>query len=208
LENNNQLEVKEKKMNQQDNTLQKKRSKIKIWIAIILCIVLIPAIWYVGMIVYGFSRIFHEEPYNESNTALIISRIEKNCDFKFPEKMEFLRAGGTLAAGIDRPYVCVLRFVTDQNGFDKLKQLDGWEDITEEIANGKWKDTRYFTKRAPQWYKTSLEKGRTHEYYSSGGTEKLHLHILCVELTPPERVVVYMDGWGSSWGEKNILEGK
>ena len=156
-------------MSQQDNTLQKKKSKIKIWIAIILCIVLIPAIWYVGMFCYAFVVISHEDPYNELNTALIINRIEKNCVFKFPEKMESLKAGDTLAAGIDRPYVCVLRFVTNQNGFGKLKQLDGWEEITGEIANGKWKDTRYITKRAPQWYKTPIEKGRTYEYYLLGG---------------------------------------
>jgi hypothetical protein len=193
-------------MSQRDNTLQKKKSKIKIWIAIILCIIIIPVIWYVGMCIYFFSTIFHEDPYDESNTALIINRIEKNCAFKFPEKMGSLRAGDTLAAGIDRPYVCVLRFITDQNGFGKLKQLDGWEDITEEIANGKWQDTRYFTKRAPQWYKTPLEKGRTHEYYSSGGDEKIHLHILCVELAPPENVVVYIDGWGSSYGSKSVID--
>jgi len=182
-------------MSQLDNTFQKNTSKIRIWIVIALGIVVIPMIWYAFLIVYNISTIFHEEPYDESHPASIIKQIENDCNFTFPEKMESLRAGDTIAAGIDHPHVFVLRFVTDQNGFVKLKQRGDWEEVTEETANNKGVDARMLTKRVPLWYKTPLEKGKIYENYLFCECNKLHLHILCVELTSSKSVVVYTDGW-------------
>jgi hypothetical protein len=185
-------------MSQQDNTFQKKKSKTMKWIIIvILGVTIIPIILVVGMFAYVASVISHEDPYNESNTALIINRIESNFGFKLPEKMESLQAGDTIAAGIDHPYVFVLRFVTNQNGLGKLIQVGDLTDVTEEIANSKWDDSRSFTKHTPQWYKIPLEKGRTYENCLVSKNNTLRLNIICVEMTPSESVVVYMQGWGS-----------
>jgi uncharacterized membrane protein (DUF485 family) len=144
----------------------------------------------VGSVVYIFYNIFHEEPYNESNTSSIISNIENDFGFKFPKKMESLQTGETIARGIDPAYVCIVRFITDQNGLSELKQFGEWTDITEEINTGECRDPRMFTQHPPQWFKNNLEKGRIYCVDVSG---EWWLGITCVEM-PTKEVVVYMHG--------------
>ncbi|HBG27958.1 MAG: hypothetical protein A2Y10_03040 [Planctomycetes bacterium GWF2_41_51] len=152
-----------------------------------------PCFIIAGFFIGVYYAIFHEEPYNESHTSSIISNIENNFNFKFPEKIELLRTGDTIAGGIDRPYVFIVQFVTDQNGLYEIKQSGDWEDITEEIEKGKWADSRFFTTHTPEWYKKPIEKGRTYEVLPEST-----LHIICVELNASESVIVYMDGWCNS----------
>jgi hypothetical protein len=144
----------------------------------------------VGSAVYGLYKTFHEEPYNESNTSSIISNIENDFGFKFPQKMESLQTGETIARGIDPAYVCIVRFITDQNGLSELKQFGEWRDITEEINTGEYRDPRMFTQHPPQWFKNNLEKGRIYCVDVSG---EWWLGITCVEM-PTKEVVVYMHG--------------
>jgi len=146
------------------------------------------------------------EPFDESDPASVVATIGKNCGFEFPEKMESLKAADRLAGGIDNPYFFVVSFMTDQSGFaqlrDSLSQLGNWKEITDELSQKDY-DTDDYDPRdwsciedAPQWYKMKIAKGRTYEGFLVSKNNRMRLFTFCVDLAEPNRIAVYMEGWG------------
>ena len=148
------------------------------------------------------------EPYDESHPQLVIATIEKNCDFRFPEKMESLKAADRLAGGPDNPYLFVIRFKTNMEGFAQLKdvlELQPHKDTTSEVVNGK-DDPRIFSisKETPLWYSARIPKGKTWEGFLVSSNNMMRLSTVCVELSESGKVDVYMRGFGDSSLRKEL----
>jgi len=142
------------------------------------------------------------EPYDESHPQLVLAIIEKNCEFRFPEKIESLKAADRLAGGLDNPYLFIISFTTDRKGFAQLKdslELQFHKDITLEVDNDE-DDRRIFSssKGTPQWYKTKIPKGKIWEGFLVSRNNMMRLNTVCVELSESEKVAVYMGGFGDS----------
>jgi hypothetical protein len=149
------------------------------------------------------------EPYDESHPQLVLATIEKNCDFRFPEKMESLKAADRLAGGPDNPYFFVIRFKTNREGFAQLKdalELKPHKDTTSEVVNDK-DDPRFFSisKETPLWYSAKIPKGKTWEGFLVSSNNMMRLSTVCVELSESGKVDVYMGGFGDSSLRKELI---
>lgn len=169
-----------------------------------ICSSAIPLIITVAFIWMIYSAI-RGEPYDEFHPEAVISIIEENCDIEFPAKMESLKAADRIAPGIDKPYHFVVSFTTNMNNFAELKesisQLDSYfEKRVERDPNvGKNTPADFAVFRdSPEWYKTEIPKGEIHESFGVSKNNKIRLRTIWINLPESEKVVVYMEGWGSS----------
>jgi len=162
-----------------------------------------------GFLAYGFYEIIHEKPYDDSNPEAIMAKVERVCDFDFPDKMESLKAAEKLVGGIDPGYTFIARFTTDQNSFAELRNsLPQTEIYSEEINADKFVDengnnctygsrtiTRlgnFWRKNVPQWFDTEIPKGKIYELHPDYN-KIMHFYFICVEL-PDSNVVVNVEG--------------
>lgn len=147
--------------------------------------------------------LFYETPYDDSDPKAIIAKIENNCGFKFPAKIESLKAADKITGGIDRPYVFVINFTTDKTGFIELKdsffqmgcQL---EEITLKEGDSIRDESGSWSRNAPQWCSEKIPKGKTYESFLLCKNDIGLLDTIFVEVANSGEVVVYMYGWGDS----------
>lgn len=175
-----------------------------------IIISLIPIVLF-GCLAYGFyMAVIYEKLYDDSNPEAIIAKVEKVCDFDFPEKIESLKAAEKLVAGIDPGYAFIARFTTDQNSFAELRnslskaKYEGYysEEINDELPIEDGKSYTYgsrksyfecwWQKNAPEWFDTGISKGKVYELYPS--YKMMHLYFICVELPDSNDVVVNVEG--------------
>ena len=190
----------------------KEKSKKTKWIIILIGLLAVPLLLGAGTLFYIFyvlSVMSHSEPYNETNPALIIDKIENNFDISFSTRMNSLQAADKIAGGIDRPYIFIVRFTTDKTGFANLRELlsglGNWEETTNELLKKDYNtdeyDPRYivlYKKDTPDWYKMRIAKGRTYESFLVSKNNKMRLITICVEVAESSEIVVYMEGWGDT----------
>ncbi|MFA5252089.1 MAG: DUF4190 domain-containing protein [Phycisphaerae bacterium] len=147
--------------------------------------------------------LFYETPYDDSDPKAIIAKIENNCGFKFPAKIESLKAADKITGGIDRPYVFIVNFTTDKIGFAELKgsfsQLGcQLEEITLKEGDNIRDESGSWSRNAPQWCSEKIPKGKTYESFLLCKNDIGLLDTIFVEVANSEEVVVYMYGWGDS----------
>ncbi|MDD5064720.1 MAG: DUF4190 domain-containing protein [Phycisphaerae bacterium] len=145
----------------------------------------------------------YETPYDDSNPKAIVAKIENNCGFKFPAKIESLKAADKFAGGIDRPYVFVINFTTDKTGFvelrDSFSQIGGWsEEITLKEGDNIRDKSGSWSRNAPQWCSEKIPRGKTYESFLLCKNDIGLLDTIFVEVANSGEVVVYMYGWGDS----------
>jgi hypothetical protein len=162
-----------------------------------ICASVIP-LFLIGCILSLFFLAIRGEPYDESYPQSVIATIETNCNFKFPEKMESLKAADRIAGGVPpQPYVVIVSFTTDQDGFAQLQHSLSLQPLRSENYNTNEPRAFSLSKGTPQWYKTKMPKGKIYEG-SLYGKNNMMLSTFCVELPESEKVAVYMEGWGDS----------
>jgi len=162
-----------------------------------ICLSVVPLL-LINTIAYVFYLALRGEPYDESHPALVIATIETNCNFKFPEKIESLKAADRIAGGVPpKPYVVIVSFTTDQNGFAQLRDSLSLQPLRSENYNTNEPRAFSLSKGTPQWYKTKMPKGKIYEG-SRYGKNNMMLSTFCVELPESEKIAVYMEGWGDS----------
>jgi hypothetical protein len=131
-----------------------------------------------------------------------VAKIENTFGFKFPEKMESLKAADRISGGLfPRPYQFVVRFVTDKNAFvqlrDSLSEIDDGPEATSHYTG--LSDPRWFSRspEVPKWYGTEIKGSVIYESHilTSEGMW-LQLHTVCAESKQSGRVEVYMEGMG------------
>jgi hypothetical protein len=151
-----------------------------------------------------YYAVFHEEPYGEPESQILVSKVENNYDLKFPEKMAVVRTADKISAGIDRPYVFILRFITDQNGFKQFKEQikeNAWEEISSkfyEYNNRYLYDTMSsygWKKNNPEWCQDELLKGLVYENGILGKSG--FLNVICIKPENSDDVEVIMMGWAN-----------
>lgn len=138
------------------------------------------------------------EPYDESHPTSVIAMIETKFNFKFPEKMESLKAADRIAGGVPpQAYVFIVTFITDQDGFAKLRDSISLQPLRSGVYDTNEPRSFSLSKGTPQWYKTEMPKGKIYEG-SVVSKNNMMLSTFCVELPNSEKVAVYMEGWGDS----------
>jgi hypothetical protein len=159
--------------------------------------------WFV-VIFHLISSALRGEPFDESNPQSVVAKIENTFGFKFPEKMESLKAGDRIRGGLlsfPCPYQFIVRFTTDQNGFvqlrDSLSEIDDGPQATSHYTG--LSDPRWFSgpPEVPKWYGMEIKGSVIYESHilTSEGMW-LQLHTVCVESEQSGRVEVYMEGMG------------
>lgn len=144
------------------------------------------------------------EAFDESNPPSVIAKIENTCGFKFPEKVESLKAADRISGGVPPcAYQFIVRFTTGQNGFVQLRDsLSEIDDGPQGKGHyGGLSDPRYFrrSREVPKWYEGEIEGAVIYEsVFLTTGTIWLQLHTVCAELEQAEKVEVYMEGWGDT----------
>jgi hypothetical protein len=151
-----------------------------------------------------FYMAFNEKPYDDSNGEAIMAKVEKFSGIEFPEKVKSLKAAEKITAALDTSYAFVVRFVTDQNGFNEfrnsLSKAEGYsEERTDELVeNGKsytyhsrgidvWGSR--WRRNAPEWYDLEIPKGKVHELLLGFN------YFICVELADSKDVIVNAEGF-------------
>lgn len=143
------------------------------------------------------------EPYKESDPASVIALIEDNSNITFPENMQSLKAADRTASPPDPPYLCLLvSFETDQEGFTQFRDsLSKQDSYLERYDYNSIKDSpvRFSTEKdILQWFK--IDKAKNIIYNSFGKTRNnaitLYLYTTCVRSEDPDKIVVYMEGFG------------
>ena len=163
----------------------------------------IPIILFISVAYFFYMAVIYEKPYDDSNSKAIMAKVEKVCDFEFPEKIESLKAAEKIASGIDRAYTFIVRFTTDQNSFAEFrnslsKTKNYFEKITDELLTEDGKSYRYgsrgsmWQKNAPEWFNAEIPKGKVYELYP---IDKMFLYFICVELPDSNDVIVNIEGW-------------
>lgn len=139
-----------------------------------------------------------DKPFDESHPASVIATIQTGCGFKFPERMESLKAAGKV---VGNSYVFIATFMTHQKGLDQLRNSLNLR-FYRNTATGQPTDPteRYLPRhlsgvRLPQWYKGEVPRGRTWKGLFAHQNNSLTLITVCVELPKSEKVAVYLEGW-------------
>jgi len=148
------------------------------------------------------------EPYDESNPSSIRAYIEENCEFTFPEKVNYLKAADRIPGGIGPAYVLfIVKFTTDHSGFlhlcNCLSRLGDWGETdaqfySKEDGRG---DPRVHVsiKETPEWYAEPIPKGTVYAGFATCQSKKrLRLTTVCVKPEDSEEYVVYMEGDGDA----------
>lgn len=168
----------------------------------------IPIILFISVAYFFYMAVIYEKPYDDSNSKAIMAKVEKVCDFEFPEKIESLKAAEKIASGIDRAYTFIVRFTTDQNSFTEFrnslsKTKNYFEEITDELLTEDGKSYTYgsrandtwgsmWQKNAPEWFNAEIPKGKVYELCP---IDKMFLYFICVELPDSNDVIVNIEGW-------------
>jgi hypothetical protein len=161
-----------------------------------ICLSVVPLI-LISTIAYVFYLALRGEPYDESHPASVIATIETNCKFKFPEKMESLKAADRIGGGVSpKPYLFIVSFTTDQNGFAQLRDSLSLQPLRSEDYDTNDPRVSSLSKGTPQWYKAKMPKGIIYEGFLVSKNNMMRLSTFCVELPEPEKVAVYMEGFG------------
>jgi hypothetical protein len=164
-----------------------------------LCISGASVVLIVSIFVYGFFVVFIGKPFDESHPALVISAIERNCDFKFPEKVENLKAAYKIAPGVDPGYVIlIVRFTTNQKDFahlqDSLRQLNSYTDTTGSYKTDDYPPVYFYQQGPPKRYKIDMTKGIIYSSFGKSKNNKITLNTTCVKLEQPGEIDVFIEG--------------
>jgi hypothetical protein len=153
----------------------------------------------IGCIISMIFLALRGEPYDESHPSSVIATIETHCNFKFPEKMESLKAADRIAGGVPpQLYVVIVSFITDQNGFAQLRDSLSLQPLRSEDYDTNEPRAFSLSKGTPQWYKTKMPKGKIYEGSLYSKNNMMRLSTFCVELPESEKIAVYIEGWGDS----------
>lgn len=141
------------------------------------------------------------EPYDESHPESVISIIEENGDIKFPAKMESLKAANGITPGVHPQYIrFIVRFITDQEGLAQLRdslRKQGFYPETPDYNSNDYDPVYLSTyKDTPKWFKIDIAKGVIYDSFGNTKNNAIKLHTICVPSEDPDKIVVYMEGFG------------
>lgn len=165
-----------------------------------LCITGASVIFIISTFVYVYIIVFIGKPFDESHPSLVVSVIEKTCEFNFPDKVENLEAADKIAPGVDPGYVIlIVRFTTDQNGLahlqNSLRQLDSYIDETAFYKTDDYPLVKFqWPGGFPKWYNIDVTKGIIYSSYGTSKNNEISLYTTCVKSDQPEKIDVFMEG--------------
>lgn len=142
------------------------------------------------------------EPYVESHPELVISTIENNSGIKFPEQMYSLKAANGITPGVHPQYIrFIVKFKTEQKGVAQLRDSLHEQGVYPETPdyNSNDYDPVYFStyKDTPQWFKIDISKGVIYDSFGNTRKNAIKLHTICVPNEDPNKIIVYMEGFGN-----------
>lgn len=186
-----------------------------------ICISAIPLLLFAGILLISYTvwpgfPFPRPRPFSECDPNKVIALIEKSFDFHLPDKINSAKAAETRTTWLDDTYIFILNFSTDEKGweqfhtsFPKIKDQDtiyGYPngsrhvhdvyDFTDYDPNEEEPRIEPFW-GWPKWFKAKIKKGK---YYCGRPYSKdshLQIDTICIDLSDPEKVVIYIDCWGS-----------
>lgn len=198
-------------------TQHRKRTKaiIGIWISAI------PLLLYAGILLishtvwpgFPFPR---QRPFSECDPNKVIALIENSFDFHLPDNISSAKAAETRTSWLEHNYIFILSFTTDLEGWDqfhtsfpKIKdhnttytEVDGREYIHDMYDFMDYEPNEDELRIEPfwgwpKWFKAKIKKGKYFSGYLNSKDRSLQIDTLCIDLGDPEKVVIYIDCWGS-----------
>lgn len=187
---------------------------IGIWISAI------PLLFFTGILLINYTvwpgfPFPRPRPFSECDPNKVINLIEGNFDFSLPDNINSAKAAETRNTWLDDTYSFIFKFSTDQEGweqfhksFPKIKdhettyvEVDGREYIHDMYDFMDYEPNEYEPRiepswGCPKWFKAKIRKGKHYYGRPYSKENQLQIETICIDLSDPKQVVVYIDGWG------------
>jgi hypothetical protein len=183
-----------------------KRKKLrKALTAFVLAVLAFLGIFVTCRSFYGKLLFTGQRRFTECDPDKVMSLINRSFDFALPNNISSAQAAETRTSWLDPSYIFILRFTTDYKG---------WEDFHTSFPKHDVYDFMDFDPDSddpriepwwgwPKWFKEKIGRGKYYLGRQESKDHRLRTRTICVDLADPEKVIVYIDGWGdydSSYG--------
>ena len=136
--------------------------------------------------------------FTECDPHKVVNLIKESFDVTFPKSISSAKAAETRTSWLEHNYIFILSFTTNLKGWDQFHTsipIDDPFQFEDYDTNSFDPRTNYCWGR-PKWHKTKIRKGKYYVGYLYSKDQHLQIDTICADLADPEKVTVYVEGWG------------
>lgn len=141
---------------------------------------------------------FYQRPFTACDPNKVTGLVNNSFDFKLPDNINSARAAETRTSWLEHNYIFILTFTTDLAGWQGFRKslpdqsAFGFEDLNHNSHDPRIEPYWGW----PKWFKAKIRKGKYYFGYLYSKDQHLRIDTICIDLSDPEKVIVYIQGRG------------